>query len=246
MKLHIGRGAGYVQLIFFATILVLGFSYSSTIRAVLDLNLGLVRINHGILMRDIDSVQSGQKMLKRRLSFRSSQDYHSIANAQFSPELLLINGSFEFNGHGWRLGGPGTLKPRWTGEEAHSGLQSLVMRFDGTDVNFYQTFQEIQVQPDACYQLTAYIRAVGDIDNVGIDVWDAERGYAYWYGGATRPLIEGTRDWTPVSLDFCPSKDVTRIQIRLRRFGGYDNTVSGQVWFDNIRLNAIPSGVYRR
>lgn len=114
-----------------------------------------------------------------------------------------------------------------------------MIQFDGYDTNFYHTYQEVKVQSDTCYHLAADVRSAGQIDGVGLDVWDADRGYGYWYGGATNPLIDGTRDWTPVSLDFCPIEDVARIQVRLRRFGGYGKTVSGQVWFDNIRLNAI-------
>jgi len=215
------------------TLLISGAHYP-IVQQAWRLNVGLVAINRGLMTGREESIVRGQTLL----SHLPSNRYRSIAEAELDPSNMLMNGGFEFNGAGWILGGTGRVKPVWTSDIAHSGLQSLAIPFDGRDVNFYHTFQEVPVQPDTCYRLEAYIRAEGLTDGVGLDVWDAERGYQYWYGGQTS-RISGTVEWTPVALEFCTANDIKRIQIRLRRYGGKGQGVSGTAWFDDIRLESL-------
>jgi hypothetical protein len=218
--------------------LLVGGIYYPLVQQAWWLNIGLVEINRGLMNRQEESVIRGQKALSHLLPSERNSPYRSIAEAELDPDNLLVNGGFEFNGHGWVLSGPGGVLPMWTSDKAHSGLQSLVIPFDGGDVNFHHTYQEVPVQPDTCYRLEVWIRAEGLTDGVGLDVWDAERGYQYWYGGQT-PLVGGTAEWTPGAREFCTGDDVTRIQIRLRRYGGEGQGVSGTAWFDDIRLEPL-------
>ena len=217
-----------------ALMLLIGGAYYPIVQRAWRLNMGLVEINRGLMTGREESIVRGQTLL----SYLHNNRYRSMVEAEIDPSNMLVNGGFEFNGYDWILGGPEGVKPIWTSDIAHSSLQSLVIPFDGGDVNFYHTFQEVPVQPDTCYRLEAYVRAEGLTDGVGLDVWDAERGYQYWYGGQTSK-ISGTVEWTPVALEFCTANDIKRIQIRLRRYGGKGQGVSGTAWFDDIRLEPL-------
>lgn len=202
----------------------------------------MIRISHGILIGDIEQTLLGQELLAQWVDAHSEQTVHSgLAEVEFNPNNLMVNGSFEFHSYGWKLiDNPGATI-RWTAERAHSGTKSLALRFDGRDVNFYTAFQQISVRPDTCYRLEAYISSQELTDGVALELWDANRGHNHWYGGQTA-RVQGSVGWTPVIREFCTGNDVDEIQVRLRRYGGAGHGVFGTAWFDDVSLIKLVGG----
>ncbi|HUM67650.1 MAG TPA: hypothetical protein PLK31_02235 [Chloroflexota bacterium] len=162
-------------------------------------------------------------------------DYCVLLSEKLDTTNRLVNGGFDFDQQAWIINLPPEVSIEFSENKAHTGNRALQMLFHGQDINFYHIYQEVEVLPDHCYELNAYIRAESLTGEVGLDVWDAELGYRYWYGGQTQ-LVGETVDWTPVYLSFCTPVDVFRIQVRLRRFGGKGEDITGTVWFDSVRL----------
>lgn len=218
------------SLLLFLVMLTVHFFDTST--SAVSNNLGLRLVLNGLLTRTQSDVIEGQYMLARSTQKR----WNSFVVGSFEPDNLILNGSFEFNAVGWIIDGANGVRPVLSNNIAYDGNNSLSVKFDGQDVNFYQTYQEIPVLASSCYLLQAQVYTENLTDSVGMDVWDSQRGYQYWYGGVSN-LVSGTQGWTRISLSFCTGSDVDSIQVRLRRFGGKGKAVSGTAWFDALRLS---------
>ena len=201
------------------------------------LNQGLVVLTQGLAANQPDLIAQGQTILSQVPD--ENDRLKNLVNGEVDASNLIINGSFEFNGQGWVYGSSGDIMPVWTNAQAHSGIQSLAISFPGEDINFYHMYQTVSVEPVSCYRLSAYSRTENLTDNIGLEVWDAERGYQYWYAGKTLN-VAGTVDWTPSHFEFCTAEDVRQIQVRLRRYGGKGQEVSGTVWLDDLYLEKLP------
>jgi hypothetical protein len=226
------RGLTATWAVFGLFLLVIAIHWSLVWHAW-ELNIGLVKINQGLVSGQGEVFSKGQRFLSDVRDDR----YRSIVEGELELNNLILNGGFEFNGHGWVIGGPG--RPQWTREKAHSGLQSLVIDFEN-GVDFYHSYQKVAVQPDTCYRLEAYVSAENLPNRVGLEVWDGERGHAHWYGGRTS-LVTGTVPWTLVELEFCTDSDTqqTRILVRSRGEGEPGKSGLGTAWFDDIRLEPL-------
>lgn len=203
-------------------------------------NWGWWHLNKGLADGDPDALQVGQSMFSYLGAdhCETYEDYCAVLSEKLDTTNHLVNGGFEFNQQAWVINLPQEVSAEFSEDNVYAGNRSLQILFHGQDVNFYHIYQEAEVLPDHCYELTAYIRAESLTGEVGLDVWDAERGYRYWYGGQTQ-LVGETVDWTPVYLSFCTPVDVFRVQVRLRRFGGRGEDITGIAWFDSIRLHKV-------
>lgn len=201
-------------------------------------NAGWLQLNRGLASGDEEAIHQAQETLEGILEGASATRLSVLENAKLQPDNFLVNGGFEYYQQGWNIEGVENTLPTVTDEQAYKGERSLEILFPGTDVNFYQAFQEVKVVPSSCYLLSAFIQTENLTDGVGIEVWDAERGFEYWYGGRTQ-LVGGTSHWKPISFSFCTPEDVKRVQIRLRRYGGNGQAVSGTAWFDEIKLESL-------
>ena len=190
-------------------------------------NQAMTRINQAIAAQDGVKLASGQALLGQDAPER----HRNLIGAEFDPDNLLLNGGFEFYAHGWQMGGPTAISR----VEPFAGHQAAAAAFDNEDIDFYHSYQRTAVTAEACYRLQAWVRIEGDVNGVALDVWDGPRGYQHWYGGRT-PRLSGPIPWTATEMRFCVPADVTEIQIRLRRFGGQGERISGTVWFDEVRL----------
>ena len=180
----------------------------------------------------------GRLILENVLEGERKQRYSYLVDAYLDPGNLVENGSFEFSQNDWTILGVDGVLPQITDSLAYKGKQSLEISFSGKDVNFYQAFQEVNVTPGACYLLQAHTKTQNLTDGVALEIWDAEGGYQNWYGGRTS-LVQGTTNWRPVDLQFCVADDVEIIQVRIRRYGGKGQPVSGTIWIDNVLLSAL-------
>jgi hypothetical protein len=192
-------------------------------------NPAFITLNHAITSQNPTLLHHAQTWL-----IPTAPHHRPLQTAAFQPDNLLRNGSWEFYADGWQLGGNSMI----TQAEAQHGVQSLAVQFRQTDENFYHVYQRLPVLPLQTYRLTVWVKIAGEVDNVGVDIWDAPRGYQYWYGGST-PRLTGPVDWTPLVLTFTPPTDVAEIGVRLRRFGGHGRVADGTVWFDNLYLEPL-------
>ena len=215
-------------IIFLFSIVVVFVWRSNQLEHAFMQNLGLVYINKGLVKGNEYDTKTGQIFL----SSINNQRYQSFYEDESDEDNLLVNGSFEFKGYGWVIGG----KSQITQDIAFSGQRSLVIDFSESVSNFYHTYQRVGVEPEGCYQLNAQIRTAGITGGVHLEAWDSDRGHKYWYSGKT-PSVDNTSEWTNVSLEFCIPSDVDKIQIRIR--AKQQSDASGLAWVDTVELKKI-------
>jgi hypothetical protein len=154
----------------------------------------------------------------------------------------VTNGGFEAGYRGWGMW-PEPGSDSTFDDTAYSGLRSIRVQFDGSrDVNYYQVFQVVPVQPDRTYQLSAWMRADAFTGHLGIEVRSQD---GVWFGGNTLQVHGSTDGWQRVTLNFSPPAGVTEVALTLRRYNGH-GLVSGTVWVDEVVLleetARLPSG----
>ena len=223
--------------VLFVAFLTLIILFRSTYTILLA-NAGWIALNKGMAMEADSELERGQFILEDVLQGERKQRYFHLGDAYLNPENLVKNGSFEYLRQDWIIQGADGVIPQITDHSAYRGQYSLNISFPGKDVNFYETFQEVSVIPGTCYLLQALIKTENMTDGVALEIWDAEGGYQNWYGGRT-DLIGNTTNWRPVALQFCVEDDIETIQIRIRRYGGKGQPVSGTVWLDDIFLSTV-------
>lgn len=106
------------------------------------------------------------------------------------------------------------------------------------DVNYHHLMQVVDVEPNATYRLSGYIKTANLTTDSGarIEVYDVTQGldgpYAFAY---STPDVRGTNDWTYVEVTFTTLPTTTKVSVRLRRYSDH-GPVSGVAWFDDVSL----------
>lgn len=173
------------------------------------------------------------------------------ATAKASPSdavNLAVNESFEDTDAGtglplgwstdaWLQGADDTAFTVET-EGAKSGRNCVrIVNNVANDARFIQT---IEVEPDALYRLSAYIKASGvPEDGVGASfgVMDMQ--------GSLLDIDETFGKWQKFEFYGRTGKDQTQMTVALR-LGGYGNVTTGSAWFDEVRVEPVgelPEGV---
>jgi Gpi18-like mannosyltransferase len=120
---------------------------------------------------------------------------------------------------------------------AHAGsFCAKVENLSDNDARFAQT---VDVEPNAIYRITCYVKAegVGDEENgAGISIKDTF---------ASSELLYDTQgEWVPVELYGVTGPDQTSLTV-MARLGGYGSTNTGTAWFDDFdmeKITAAPAG----
>jgi hypothetical protein len=86
------------------------------------LNVGLVKINRGLMTGCEVMVERGQQVLS---ILGEDNPYRSLAEAKLDSSNLLVNGGFEFLGYGWMLDGPSEEPIELTQVSSHCSFISL-------------------------------------------------------------------------------------------------------------------------
>jgi len=173
------------------------------------------------------------------------------ATAKASPSdavNLAVNESFEDTDAGtglplgwstdaWLQGADDTAFTVET-EGAKTGRNCVrIVNNVANDARFIQT---IEVEPDAHYRLSAYIRASGvPEDGVGASfgVMDMQ--------GSLLDIDETFGKWQKFEFYGRTGKDQTQMTVALR-LGGYGDVTTGSAWFDEVRVEPVgelPEGV---
>lgn len=153
---------------------------------------------------------------------------HLPASAQTGGRPnLLKNPSFEEGLSGWKhkaFNSNGSVKT--DSEEKRTGAQAIYLENTSPDDNFLT--QDIPVKPKTRYRLTGYIKT-RDVTGQGGGATLALAG-----GFEKSEVIEGTKSWTKVTLEF---ESGPHEQITLgARLGHHGRLSKGKAWFDDITL----------
>lgn|SRR6185437_670853 len=211
----------------------------------------LLKLNQPFAMRDsVDLVddlinegriseahQVWQDALRRSAWPNDANDASVLFNGGFEHDFL--NGGFDwrelfFRGASYDLDS-GVL---------HSGHKSLRITFDGAaNINFQHIFQYAYVASHQRYRFLVYLRTEGISAGAGIqfDIFDPRRPEELQ---VLTPAVVGTKDWTPVQVDFESGTDTQMLEILLRCAPGpaFDNQLRGIVWVDDVSLTPITQG----
>jgi tetratricopeptide (TPR) repeat protein len=160
---------------------------------------------------------------------------------------LLVNGDFEDNlinmGFDWRVSqSPGATIVR-DQTTYSSPAHSLLIRFLGKqNVDFYNVFQYVKVQPGRRYRLHGLLKAEQITTDSGPrlavhDAYDPANLLKY-----SEEVTGSTVSWTPVEVIFTPGSDTELISVGIARPPSHklDNLITGRVWVDDLSLTELP------
>ncbi|WP_166831547.1 serine/threonine-protein kinase [Thalassoroseus pseudoceratinae] len=162
----------------------------------------------------------------------------AVAEDRLKAEMLatpvnrLSKGSFEDGiGNHWRVHSYRRQKHacKTTSTHRHSDQRSLEVR--STILDDIQVFQEVDVKPFTRYLLAGWVKTENVQPGERKD-WAA--GLAVWRTRERTRSIEGTTDWTYVSLEI-DTRERWKIAVG-PRLGHHGSTARGKVWYDDISL----------
>lgn len=99
-------------------------------------------------------------------------------------------------------------------------------------------WQEVPVMAGGRYVITGWVRT-RDAGGMGacIEVCDADNRAGFLTRSA---LLTGTRDWTPLTLQFEVPRDTASLLVMLRRPAeGSEPETLGEIWFDALRMESV-------
>ncbi len=159
---------------------------------------------------------------------------------------IVLNPSFESGMENWQGTCPEGVVCSIDDSTSSDRTFSFKAHFTGTDVNFYQIYQWIDVDPDTYYELRYWLKTE-DMTHLtrleyllynGSAPIQCEGSFCYAFGVTGHPA--GTHDWRELVTYFKTTPDTTRIKIRPRKYSDGSPT-TGTAWWDNITLKKIGS-----
>jgi tetratricopeptide (TPR) repeat protein len=159
-----------------------------------------------------------------------SQESSRVTDGGFETEFA--NGGF-----GWKYQPQPGADVRLDSSDPHSGSQALEITFDGsTNVDFYDFFEYVPVEPDARYHFSAYMRSENLVTDGSLhfEISDPQHPKDVFF---VTPGVAGTQPWTLITLDFVTGAETHVLALRLRRPAStLLNRVEGAAWVDDVSL----------
>ena len=191
-------------------------------------------------------------------SLLEQKRYHAALgiSIDLNPEAGLekvkqfINGSFEDDIEttgaswlSWQIKSDPQAQIAIDGSTHRSGARSLRILFKAPSTfSFDNVAQTVVVDPATQYRFECYVRAE-DLKSAGtpiIEIIDASDGKTIL--GASQPLITGTYDWQPITINFKSPPKTEAVTVRIvRATCGTDAVcpIFGIVWYDDFNLQSI-------
>jgi len=160
--------------------------------------------------------------------------YHSLVwNGDFSREF--VNGGLDWR---WEIP-PGVGVDFDSGAPGRAG-RSLRLDFTGgMNVDLYQPYQYVPVEPSHSYRFHAYLRTQSLTTESGVRMSIQEP-----FHRSPELLSEnlmGTHQWTSVDADVTTGPETHFLRIRLRRIPSrlFDNKLGGTAWLADVSLTPM-------
>jgi tetratricopeptide (TPR) repeat protein len=155
-----------------------------------------------------------------------------IWNGDFAQDLL--NGGLD-----WRWGFPFGASISFDAPPPSSGGRSLRLDFSGGgNLDLMEPQQFVPVEPHQKYHFHAELKTEGVTTENGISflISDPNHGAAM----VSTENFTGTRDWTPVDVDYTTTPTTHFMSIQLRRSPSrlFENKLSGTAWIGDVSFIA--------
>ena len=146
----------------------------------------------------------------------------------------------------WRFKDNPYARIRIDSTVAHTGSRSLVIDFAGKDTTRLDdgVGQSVVLEPGVNYRLECYVKTQQLLSPDGPRLVVAD-STGKWIG-TSQPVLPGTADWTPISVNFTApnsvAADASVVTVSIKRLPHfeYDEPTKGRVWFDDF--NIVPVG----
>lgn len=158
------------------------------------------------------------------------------ARAQDAAAPLLPNGDFEEGLSHWKAGGwhlqPGQVVFSTSSLVRHKGRQAAEISHPFANDTFLS--QEAVVEPDTIYKLSGWIktRSVEGKEGPFAAVLTLDQSWLH------TESVSGTQDWQQRVLWLRTGPEQRKLGV-LCRLGFWSSSVSGQAWFDDVRLEKV-------
>jgi len=172
-------------------------------------------------------------------------DFLGDRKGAYRESNWVYNGSFEQAPSGsaldWATGDAGSAETSLDSSVAHTGSQSLRIRFRGREnVNYRHVSQTVVVHP-GMYRFEAFVKteAITTPEGIRFEIYDGEAGERLRI--ETESMI-GTQDWTRIErrIRVPQQTRILRIQVVRRPVRlKFDDKISGTAWIDSVRLERL-------
>ncbi len=172
-----------------------------------------------------------------RLVWQQASSLSGLSAYQPSPGNLIVNGDFSLNvlngGFDWQYHQSKEVSLALDPTQSHGGHRSLLITFDGQNINDAGIAQLVPVQPSTTYEFSAYFKA-GDIQGAG----GARFALQDLYTETTYFASDELKDadfWKEVSGSFTTGADTKLLLLRIQREPP-GIPIKGKLWIDSVRL----------
>jgi len=176
-------------------------------------------------------------MLKKAYSIWS-KGYSNI-----EVENLIWNGDFEYEieneGFNWRISSLKDVDIEIDNENYYSGNNSLKLEFNGKkNINFHHVKKHIPLDKGKSYSFS-YAYSARDVTTKSGVYWELKCNNSRL--SIKSDVLLGSSTWQRKELEFKTPEDCEGVSLVLRRnpIRKLDSKISGTVWFDDLRLNAL-------
>ena len=126
----------------------------------------------------------------------------------------------------------------------HLDGKTLVVDFNGSDVNYYHGSMRFAAEPQMGYRATAWIKtdSISSAPGVCLSMIDS-RGWDATHSSASSVAVWGTRDWQQVVVDYASLADTKSINIQARRVNGA-GPISGRAYIRDVKVQKFLPQVF--
>lgn len=170
-------------------------------------------------------------------AWKQSAPFASLEQYQPSAANLIVNGDFSLpvlnGGFDWLYHANNNVSLTIDQQGAYSADRSLLLSFNGAQIEDAGIGQMVTVNPDRTYNFSAFYKAreMQGAGGMRFVVQDAYSGNIFF----ASDYLATSDDWKQVQGSFTASPDTQLLLVRLQRVPA-NNVIEGSIWIDGVNL----------
>jgi tetratricopeptide (TPR) repeat protein len=170
-------------------------------------------------------------------AWKQAARFANLTDYQPSPANLMVNGNFSLpilnGGFDWFYHKNNNVTLSLDTEQNYSADRSLLISFDGAQIEDAGIGQMVPVDPSGTYNFSAYYKAqqMEGAGGVRFAVQDAYAGTVLF----ASKYLANTSDWEQLNGSFTAGPATKLLLVRIQRDPAGD-VIKGKLWIDGVRL----------
>ena len=189
----------------------------------------------------VDGLLGNGRTVEAQTVWRQAITLIGLPKVEDPPGSLIWDGGFETDvtggGLAWRIQPPPNILISYDQKFKHSGARALRIDFSFRGNSYFAgVCQRVVVEPNATYELSAWLRTRETTEGRSIFLKLAEEGIP-WKQYATTPELTGSNEWTKVSTRWTSPDNSRLAEVCLLRSPGLESShVPTTAWVDDVSL----------